>query len=56
VLGRNVEAQGIWIQRWMTGLVTQRSPLFTPMSAMGLQFISRMDALIDGHDMEIRPD
>lgn len=52
---RNVEAQGIWIQRWMTGLVTQRSPLFTPISAMGLQFISRMDALIDGQNMEISP-
>lgn len=52
---RNVEAQGIWIQRWMTGLVTQRSPLFTPISAMGLQIISRMDALIDGQNMEISP-
>jgi hypothetical protein len=55
LFSRNVEAQGIWIQRWMTGLVTQRSPLFTPISAMGLQFISRMDALIDGLNMEISP-
>jgi hypothetical protein len=55
MLGRNVEAQGIWIQRWMTGLVTQRSPLFTPISAMGLQFISRLDALIDGQNMEVSP-
>jgi hypothetical protein len=55
MFSRNVEAQGIWIQRWMTGLVTQRSPLFTPISAMGLQFISRMDALIDGQNMEISP-
>jgi hypothetical protein len=45
----------MWIQRWMTGLVTARSPLFTPISAMGLQFISRMDALIDGLNMEISP-
>lgn len=50
---RNVESQGLWIQRWITGLVTQRSALFTPISAMGLQFVSRMDALIDGLNMEI---
>ena len=52
---RNVEAQGLWIQRWITGLVTQRSPLYTPISAMGLQFVSRLDALIDGLNMEISP-
>lgn len=52
---RNVESQGLWIQRWMTGLVTQRSPLFTPISAMGLQFVSRLDALIDGLNMEVSP-
>src|SRR5438132_1281604 len=52
---RNVEAQGLWISRWMTGLVTQRSPLFTPVSSLGLQIISRMDALIDGQNMEISP-
>jgi len=52
---RNVEAQGLWISRWMTGLVTQRSPLFTPVSSLGLQVISRMDALIDGQNMEVSP-
>src|SRR5579859_3253581 len=52
---RNIEAQGPWIQRWMTGLVTQRSPIYTPISAMGLQFVSRMDALIDGLNVEISP-
>lgn len=52
---RNVEAQGIWIQRWMTGLVTQRSPLFTPITNTGLQFVNRLDALIDGLNMEISP-
>lgn len=55
MFNRNVEAQGLWIQRWMTGLVTQRSPLFTPVSSLGLQVISRMDALIDGQNMEISP-
>lgn len=52
---RNVESGGLWIQRWITGLVTQRSPLFTPLSSMGLQIISRLDALIDGLNMEISP-
>lgn len=52
---RNVEAQGLWIQRWMTGLVTQRSPLYTPISALGLQVVARQDALIDGLNTEISP-
>lgn len=52
---RNVENQGLWIQRWTSGLVTQRSPLYTPISAMGLQFVSRLDSLIDGLNMEISP-
>lgn len=52
---RNVETQGLWIQRWMTGLVTQRSPLYTPISALGLQIVSRQDALIDGLNTEISP-
>jgi hypothetical protein len=54
-ISRNLEAGGIYINRWMTGLYTQRSPLFTPMSAMGLQMISRQDTLADGLNMEISP-
>lgn len=52
---RSVESEGLWIQRWISGLVTQRSPLYTPISAMGLQVVSRLDALIDGLNMEISP-
>jgi hypothetical protein len=52
---RNLESQGLTIQRWITGLVTQRSPLYTPISALGLQFVARQDALIDGLNMEISP-
>lgn len=52
---RNIETGGLWIQRWSTGLITQRSPLYTPISAMGLQMVSRMDALIDGLNMEVSP-
>jgi hypothetical protein len=54
-ISRNLESGGIYINRWMTGVYTQRSPLFTPMSAMGLQMISRQDSLIDGLNMEISP-
>jgi hypothetical protein len=40
---------------WITGLVTQRHPLYTPISAMGLQTIQRMDTLWDGLNWEISP-
>lgn len=39
----------------MTGLVTQRSPLTVPISAMGLQTIQRLDTLWDGLNAEISP-
>jgi hypothetical protein len=53
---RNLETGGeIYLNRFMSGQVTNRSPLFTPISAMGLQVISRMDALWDGLNMEISP-
>jgi hypothetical protein len=54
-ISRNLEAGEIYINRWMTGLLTQRSPLFTPISAMGLQTISRQDTLADGLNAEISP-
>lgn len=53
---RNLESAGdLWIQKWITGVYTQRSPLFTPISAMGIQLINRLDALWDGLNMEIGP-
>jgi hypothetical protein len=54
-ISRNLEAGNIYINRWMTGIYTQRSPLFTPLSAMGLQILSRQDSLIDGLNFEISP-
>lgn len=44
---------GLYIQKWISGLFSQRNPLFTPTSAMGLQMISRQDALWDGLNIEI---
>lgn len=54
-ISRNLESGGLYLNRWMTGLVTQRSPLFTPLSAMGLQIIARQDAMWDGLNTEISP-
>lgn len=46
---RNLQAGGgLYINKWWTGVVTQRSPLFVPISAMGLQIVSRLDAMWDG--------
>lgn len=50
---RNIEEGQIYINKWITGLVTQRSSLYVPISAMGLQVISRQDAMIDGLNTEI---
>jgi hypothetical protein len=55
-ISRNLESGGLYLNRWMTGLVTQRSPLFTPLSAMGLQIIARQDAFWDGLNTEVSPD
>lgn len=55
---RNVaeSADNIYINRWWTGEITNRSPLFTPLSALGLQVISRHDTLwTGGSNMEISP-
>lgn len=55
---RNIaeSADNIYINRWWTGEITNRSPLFTPISALGLQVISRHDTLwTGGQDMEISP-
>ncbi len=50
---RNLEQAGIFLNRFWTGLNSQRSPLFTPLSSMGLQIIQRMDALWDGANVDI---
>jgi hypothetical protein len=54
---RNIAETGenLYINRWWTGEVTQRSPLFTPVSALGLQIISRHDTLAGGSNMELSP-
>ena len=50
---RNLEAGGIYIPLWINGLHVNRSPLFTPISALGVQIISRFDTLWGGSNMEI---
>lgn len=50
---RNIEAGTIYIPLWHTGLITQRSPLFTPISSMGVNIISRYDTLFGGLNMEL---
>ena len=47
--------QEIYIQKWWTGIYTNRSPLFTPISAMGIQLIARQDTLWQGLNMQISP-
>lgn len=49
----NLEKNVTYLNRFMTGLYSQRSPLFTPMSTMGLQVIQRMDSLWDGENTDI---
>lgn len=50
---RNLEAGQIFIPLWVNGLHVNRSPLFTPISAMGVQMISRFDTLWGGSNMEL---
>jgi hypothetical protein len=52
---RNLEKEGLYISRWWTGVIDNRSPLFTPMSAMGVQIIERQDTLWDGLNVMITP-
>ena len=49
-------ADNIYINRWWTGEYTNRNPLFTPLSSLGLQIIARHDTLAGGgSNMEISP-
>lgn len=41
------------ISRFLAGLVTNRNPLFTPFSVLGMNIIRHSDALIDGENMEV---
>lgn len=50
---RNLEAGQIYIPMWVNGLHVNRSPLFTPISAMGIQMVSRLDTLWGGSNMEL---
>lgn len=52
---RNLESGDIYLNHFWTGMITNRSPLFTPISSFGIQMIQRMDALIDGLNMELSP-
>jgi len=51
----NLENSDIYLNRFQTGLYSNRSPLFTPISAMGLQMFQRQDSFIAGADMDISP-
>lgn len=53
---RNLEGAGnLYINRLWTGLYQNRSPLFTPVSAMGIQLIAKQDVLWDGQNMQLTP-
>jgi hypothetical protein len=53
---RDIEPEGsLFINRWWSGLNKNRSPLFTPISLMGIQIIQRMDTLWDGANMQVSP-
>lgn len=41
------------ITRWLKGLVTQRNPIDTPYSIVGMNIISHNDALFDGFNIEV---
>jgi hypothetical protein len=46
---RNLEAGGgLYINKFTSGVYTERSPLFVPLSAMGVQIITKLDTLWDG--------
>lgn len=55
-ISRNVEAKSeLFVNRFQTGLYTNRGPLYTPISALGLQVLSRQDTLWDGQNVQITP-
>lgn len=46
---------GLYIDKWWTGEITNRSPLAVPLSAMGIQMVRRDDVLWDGLNVEVSP-
>jgi hypothetical protein len=53
---RQLEPPGsLYISKFWTGIYTNRSPLFTPVSAMGLQLLAHQDVFWDGHDVQCTP-
>lgn len=53
---RNLESGGgLYINKFQTGMYSERGPLFTPLSAMGVQVLARQDSLWDGLNIEISP-
>src|ERR1035441_8831434 len=50
---RNLESGQVYIPSWHSGLNTNRNPIYTPLSAMGLQMVSRYDTLADGQNVEL---
>lgn len=55
LINRQLEKNDIYLNRFWSGIVKNRSPLFVPISAMGLQIIQRLDTLWDGLNTEISP-
>jgi hypothetical protein len=47
------QPQPLYVTKWETGLYTQRSPLVSPTSALGLHVVPHTDALIDGLNIEL---
>lgn len=52
---RNLEKGGLYVPKFWTGLYTNRSPLYTPISALGIQLVQRQDTLWNGLNMQITP-
>src|ERR1017187_8424336 len=47
--------ESLYLNRFWTGLITNRSPLFVPISPFGLQIIQRQDVLWDGSNVMLTP-
>jgi hypothetical protein len=55
-ISRSLEPKNeLFVNRFQSGLYTNRGPLYTPISALGLQVITRQDTLWDGLNVQITP-
>lgn len=45
----------LFLSRWWSGEYTNRSPLFVPVTAMGIQLVERQDVLIGGLNVMVTP-